>query len=167
MYLSKPIFTIDAEDWNHGLHIDKNGHTSIQSLFWLLQILDRYNVKPIIFMLGLFWYENKIICENIKKDYFVGTHGLYHIRGEKADRQPYAFLGLCGGFYFRVLPYQFVKSQVYKEGQFYCHPHDFDEEHPKLKNPLINWKRHVGLKTSRKKLERLLKEVEFEDPISS
>jgi len=43
----------------------------------------------------------------------------------------------------------------------YFHPHDFDEEHPKLKNPFLNWKRHVGLKGAKKKLEKLLKEVQF------
>ncbi len=160
-----PIFTCDLEDWNHGLHVEKNGHSSIDSLWWLLFKLQDYDTHGIFYMLGAFNKEQPHIGELLKfANHVVKSHGVNHIRGEHADRQPYSWLGFTGGFYFRFFPYWFIKWQILRKGMFYIHPHDLDEEHPKLKNPLLNWKRHVGLKTARAKLERLLKEVKFDDP---
>jgi len=64
----------------------------------------------------------------------------------------------------RFLPYWLWKMFVLIQRQVYVHPHDIMLYHPKLSDPLLNWKRHVGLKTAREKLERLLSEVKFDDP---
>jgi hypothetical protein len=88
-------------------------------------------------------------------------HGIYHDRGEISDRNPYAWLGFTGGFWFRLFPYWFVKWCILRRGECYFHPHDLDENHPKLKHPWFNWKRHVGLKNARRKLERLLSDQDI------
>ena len=166
--MQKPLFTVDLEDFNHGLHIDKGGHTSIPALWWLQYKLNQYNVKAIFYVLQKFSEEQPgMVGALAQEGHRIQSHGYYHIRGEKSDRQPYQFLGFCGGFWFRLLPLWFIKKQIEKEGQFYCHIHDLDEKHPKLSNPIMNWKRHVGLKTARKKLERLLQEVKFESVTST
>lgn len=163
------LFTIDCEDWNHGLHLPKfNGYSSINSLVWLLHKLEENNIKAVIYMLGLFKDEYVTLpLLFIKGSHIVKSHGYYHYNWEEADRKPYSFLGFCGGFYFRLFPYWLIKLMVKLHGQFYIHPHDLDEEHPKLKNPIMNFKRHVGLKTARAKLERLLKEVKWACPEES
>lgn len=163
--VEKPLFTCDLEDWNHALHIPKSGHTSIDEFYYLLEVLDRHKVKAIFYVLKRFTDEVPIIEELlVRRKHVIKSHGINHFRHEEADRKPYAWLGFTGGFYFRALPYWFVKSQVLKTGNFYCHPHDFDQNHPVLSNPFMNWKRHVGLKTVKKKLERLLREIEWRNP---
>lgn len=69
-----------------------------------------------------------------------------------------------GGFFFRSMPYTYVKWAVETSGVFWIHPHDVMENHPRLKNPLLNWKRRIGQKTARAKLERLLSEIEWGKP---
>lgn len=163
--VKKPLFTVDLEDYWHGLHIDQGYHTSLPCIWWLEYKLDQYKVKAIFYVLGRFSDEVPGMVKALKScGHIMRSHGYYHNRSEKADRKPYSWLGFIGGFYFRFLPYWFVKWQVMRKGMFYIHPHDLDEDHPKLKNPWFNWKRHVGLKTARAKLERLLTEVKFDDP---
>lgn len=153
---SKPVFTIDLEDWNDALHIPDEGHSSIKAAEWLFTILDRYGVRAVVYKLEH--------CTFHSTKHVIKSHGKYHRWWEIADRRPYQWLGLTGGFWFRLLPLWFIKIQVKKHGLFYIHPHDLDEEHPKLRNPFLNFKRHIGLKKSRSKLERLLKEVSFCEP---
>lgn len=150
---SKPIFTIDLEDFNDALHIPSNGYSSLYVCEYLVKLLDKHKITAVIYKL-----ENIEVKES---RHIIKTHGKYHRWWENADRRPYQWLGLTGGFWFRLLPYWFVKRQILKHGLFYIHPHDLDLNHPKLSNWLLNWKRHVGLKTVRGKLERLLKEVTF------
>lgn len=151
----KPVFTLDIEEYSDSLHgFEKTTHSSLIVMGWLLPLLEKYNVHPIAYCL-----EGR---EDWIPDYWEKkTHGRYHRWWENADRRPYQWLGFTGGFWFRILPFWFVKKQILKHGMAYFHLHDFDEEHPKLKNPFMNWKRHVGLKGSKKKLENLLKEVKF------
>lgn len=159
---SRPIFTCDLEDYNHGLHIARGLHSSILSVYWLQYKLDQYNVKAIFYVLQAFSDEHPGMVSAIKSDgHTIKTHGLYHYHGEIADRNPYAWLGFTGGFYFRLFPYWLIKWFVIKNNHLYIHPHDLDEDHPRLKNPIMNWKRHAGLKGARKKLERLLKEISW------
>ena len=161
----EPLFTVDVEDWNHALHIPKNGHTSFRSFLWLVGKLKEYKIEAVFYVLQKFEEEFPEIPHFLYLGgHQIYSHGKYHIRGEKSDRQPYAFLGLCGGFWLRVLPYNMLKSQILKEGQLYVHPHDLDEDHPKLSNPVMNWKRHIGLKTARTKLERLMSEIRWASP---
>jgi len=152
----KPIFTIDLENWNDALHIPQGNHSSFDSFYYLLSLLDEYKVRSVIYKLEYIPFESTV--------HVVKTHGKYHRWWEIADRRPYQWLGLTGGFWFRILPLWILKRQIKKHGLIYLHPHDIDENHPKVNNPLINWKRHVGLKGARAKLERLLQEVKFGEP---
>ena len=162
-YLSRPIFEIHLEDWNHALHIDGRGHKS--DIKWILEILKKYNVNPIIYMLGDWADESNAYGNWLTHQYTVKSHGVHHYYDEKADRSPYfnqeGQPGLCGGFYFRFLPLWLIKAEIARTGLFYIHPHDLDEAHPRLSNPFLNWKRHVGLKGAKAKLEKLLQEVKF------
>jgi len=147
------VFTIDVEEWSDALHISNNIHTSCYILGWLQPLLEKHNIHPIAYCL-----EKRI--EWVPYTWEKKTHGRYHRWWENADRRPYQWLGFTGGFWFRILPLWFIRNQVLKHGHFYCHFHDFDEEHPKLNNPLMNWKRHVGLKGAKKKLEALLASID-------
>lgn len=163
--LKKPIFTCDLEDWNDALHISKNGHTSKQAVDWLEKILLRYKVNATFYVLGKFKEEFPEIVHDLEaQGHTMKSHGLFHYRGEIADREPYSIIGFCGGFWMRLFPYWLIKIMVLLYGHLYIHPHDLDEEHPPLRSWLFNWKRHVGLWTARKKLERLLKEIKFGRP---
>ncbi|MBU2576664.1 MAG: polysaccharide deacetylase family protein [Nanoarchaeota archaeon] len=81
------------------------------------------------------------------------------------------FLGniaFCGGGYLRLFPYWYIREgikEIISSGMppiVYLHPREIDVEQPKIKMP---WKRkfktYVGLKTARKKIERLLDEFEW------
>ena len=171
------LFTVDVEDWNHALHIHRGDHTSSNIITdYLLPTLDKYSVKGLFYVLGRFKTENPFVVQMIgEHGHIIGNHGEYHDHNEdpedfwKPYRSPYwdttpMPYPPSGGFFFRAMPYSYVKWAVNKSGVFWLHPHDLDEQHPKIKNQLLNWKRHVGLKGARKKLERLLKEVKFDEP---
>lgn len=160
------IFEIHLEDWNHALHIEGRDHKS--SVSWLLNILEKNGITPEIYVLDDWALENPEFYSGIGFKYKTKSHGKHHYYDEKADRSPYwnreGIPGMCGGFFFRLLPLWFVKKEIERTGIFYIHPHDLDENHPKVKNPWLNWKRHVGIKGARRKLERLLSEVKFAKP---
>lgn len=172
------IFTVDLEDWNHALHQVKRGHNSVDSVNWLIYKLNQCKVKAIFYVLGRFSDEFPGMVDAIKaQGHVMGDHGYSHDHGESQQyprinqyyRSPYwdsepMPWPPSGGFFFRVMPYEYVKWAVKKSGVFWIHPHDLDEKHPKLKNPWLNWKRRVGLKSARRKLERLLSEVKWKDP---
>lgn len=173
-----PIFTVDLEDYNHALHVVKKGHSSIDSVNWLRYKLDQYKIRAIFYVLGRFAEEFPGMVEAIKADgHIIGDHGFFHDHGESQQyprlnryyRSPYWDTEPMpwppsGGFFFRAMPYAYVKWAVEESGVFWVHPHDLDKNHPQIKNPLLNWKRHIGLKQSRLKLERLLQEVKFDVP---
>jgi hypothetical protein len=161
------MFEIHVEDFNHALHISKNGHTSKDALWWLMYKCQEYEIRPTFYILEDFdkeFPEFKKVLE--AAHYEVKSHGVHHYYDEKADRSPYfnqeGQPGACGGFYFRFLPLWIIKKEIARTGLFYIHPHDLDETHPRLSNPLLHWKRHVGLKSAKAKLEKLLQEVTFE-----
>ena len=161
------LFTVDWEDWNDALHIEKGNHSSETAWWWLIFTLQDYEIKGVFY--GLEYLRESPQHETFRKclataGHRLMTHGVWHYWWENADRRPYQWLGLTGGFWFRILPLWFIKRQVKKHGMFYIHPHDLDEQHPKIKNPLLNWKRHVGLKTARAKLKRLLSEIKWSNP---
>ena len=149
------VFTLDIEEWSDALHISNKGHTSYYVLHWLEPLLKKHNIHPIAYCLE--GTENWISDAWERK-----THGRYHRWWENADRRPYQWLGFTGGFWFRFLPYWFVKGQIMKHGMAYFHLHDFDLEHPDTGNFWMNVKRAWGLENARKKLEKLLQEVKFE-----
>jgi polysaccharide deacetylase family protein (PEP-CTERM system associated) len=76
-------------------------------------------------------------------------------------------LPVCGGGYFRLLPYWvtklFITSTLQVESVvMYFHPWEFDPEQPKVKLPLLKRFRHyVGLNNNKKKFIRLLDDFEF------
>ena len=74
-----------------------------------------------------------------------------------------------GGFYFRVLPYFLIRNITQhfnskdKPVIFYFHPWEFDPDHPKPKS--VTWRERLshygGLRGTRKKFERLLRDFSF------
>lgn len=164
-----PIFTIDFEAWNNALHVENRGHSSVYDAIYLVQLLNRHKIKAIFYVLHDFALECGELVDAIRKRHVVKSHGHHHYYDEKADRSPYwnstpMPFPPSGGFFFRLLPLWYIKWAVKKSGIFWIHPHDVDEGHPGVKNPLLNWKRHVGLKNARKKLERLVNDIEWGDP---
>jgi polysaccharide deacetylase family protein (PEP-CTERM system associated) len=81
-----------------------------------------------------------------------------------------------GGGYLRLFPYSLIKvvtARVLGEGRpvvFYVHPREVDPSHPRLPMSVTRYfKSYVNLKTTQKKLERLLTDFEmttFEDFIA-
>ena len=171
--MKKPLFTVDWEDFDSALHKEypyTNNHgLTKEPTEYLLSLLKKHGIKAIFYVLGITKLYNPSPYEMIIKDgHVIKSHGMHHYKYEEADRKPYSWLGFTGGFYFRFLPLWFIKWQVKRRSMFYIHPHDIMQKHPTVwKNKLINFKRQVGLKTARKKLEKLLQEVEFESVTSA
>ena len=169
------VFSVDWEDYNHALHIGGQSRIVEPTLF-ILDLLDKYNVKAIFYILGRAKDENPGLFETIKKrGHKLGWHGQHHDHHEMAFsydyRSPYWDTTPmpwppAGGFFFRFMPYSYVKWATEKSGMFWLHPHDVMENHPKLKSPFLNWKRNIGLKTARAKLDKLISEVSWNDPQS-
>lgn len=164
---SKPIFEIHLEEWHHALHLTpRNSNASEICMNILFPLLEKYEVHPTIYYLsGMI--SGRDMFEFRQRGWKYASHGVHHYYDEKADRSPYFNQeGIpfppSGGFFFRVLPLWYIKWAIKKSGTFWIHPHDLDESHPKVSGAWINFKRHVGIKTAKKKLEKLLKEVRFE-----
>jgi len=72
-----------------------------------------------------------------------------------------------GGGYFRITPLSFLDYHIRYSDYImtYMHPHDFDKNKPLLSDlsPIRKFKSKVGLKSSMKKLEYLIKNHEFLD----
>jgi len=157
------LFTVDWEDWNDALHIEGISLIHEPTIF-LLETLDKYDISATFYVLGKTVEKNPDTYNEIvsRGVHSIKSHGYYHYRYEDADRKPYANMGFTGGFYFRAFPYWFIKREVERSGNFYLHPHDVMLYHPPLKNKILDFKRHVGLKQSRFKLDRLMEEVEWD-----
>lgn len=90
------------------------------------------------------------------KEFPINTHSFY---GKN--------MVFSGGGYFRVMPYNFIKSCTERSEYVmtYFHPRDFDADQPLL--PGLSFARHfksyVGLKKCRSKLEKWLTEFTFID----
>lgn len=82
------------------------------------------------------------------------------------SKQRFSFFG---GFYLRFSPYCFIKQAIQwlnKQGQpavIYLHPWELDPNHPRLKElPLrIKLTHYYNLKSTERKLRRLLRDFEF------
>ncbi|PIP96682.1 MAG: polysaccharide deacetylase family protein [Bdellovibrio sp. CG12_big_fil_rev_8_21_14_0_65_39_13] len=76
-------------------------------------------------------------------------------------------LPVCGGGYFRMIPYGIIKSSLSQTLQkepvvMYFHPWEFDQDQPKIDLPALKKFRHyVGLKQNRQKFQKLLRDFEF------
>ena len=162
-----PIFTVDYEDWNHGLHVHSNGHSCKGVVRdYLLPLLRKHKIKATFYVLGRFKEQDEnLFLEVVRDGHTIASHGYWHDWGEPADRYPYfsdhRVPPISGGFFFRLFPLWVTKAAIKRTGFLFLHPHDLDENHPNLRNPIYHFKRHVGLKTARRKLERLLKDVTF------
>jgi len=187
--MDSAIFTVDVEDWFHAVFPESQWWSKQrrieEPMNYLLDILDKYDVQALFFMLGAVAADHKGLVDTVKsRGHLIGSHGYFHGRneqeGDRSDRlareilgpvkyyrSPYwdstPLPGYCGGFFFRVLPFWFVKSEVSRTGMFYIHPHDLMTKEIHYKDPVMNIKRNIGLKSSRLKLEKLLTEVKFEN----
>ena len=78
--------------------------------------------------------------------------------------RPFIF---SGGGYFRLLPYELIKSFTKKSDYVmsYFHPRDFDHEQPLVPGLSLprRFKSYVGLKKCKPKLERWLNDFDFID----
>lgn len=78
-----------------------------------------------------------------------------------------AQLPVCGGGYFRMLPYVLVKRSLSKERSdqptvLYFHPWEFDPGQPKVGlKGLKKFRHYVGLDKNREKFEKLLEDFSF------
>ena len=83
---------------------------------------------------------------------------MYSILGK-----PFSF----SGGYFRLLPYELIKSFTKRSNYVmsYFHPRDFDYDQPLVPglSTLRKFKSYVGLKNCKKKLERWLNDFDFVD----
>ena len=76
-------------------------------------------------------------------------------------------LPVCGGGYFRMFPYHFIKKGLIssqKKGPtvLYFHPWEFDPKHPRMPlSALKKFRHYIGLNGNRKKFERLLSDFKF------
>ncbi|OGV96275.1 hypothetical protein A2W24_04010 [Microgenomates group bacterium RBG_16_45_19] len=79
-----------------------------------------------------------------------------------------ASLPFSGGAYFRLFPYGFTRFCFRKLNNdqipvvFYIHPWELDPEHPRIKLPRrISLTHYANLKSTKKKLDKLLQEFRF------
>src|SRR3990167_24802 len=180
----KMTFTIDWEPWfsyepysNNWEHWDDQTE---EPTYYLLDLLGRHHIKAIWYCLGWLMAKKPQLSEMIQKEgHLIGWHSKYHNSSEKlyeplplaVDPSLYRAPGFkgqkrlySGGFWFRALPYLLSKRLLERSGIFYIHPYDVMLVHPALYNPIQNFKRQIGLKNVRDKLERLCREIEFSSP---
>jgi polysaccharide deacetylase family protein (PEP-CTERM system associated) len=78
-----------------------------------------------------------------------------------------ANIPVCGGGYFRLLPYALIKSalrQTLNKESFvmYFHPWEFDPDQPKIGlSKFKKFRHYVGLNSNRKKFQNLLNDFNF------
>lgn len=165
----EPIFSYRA----YGSYWEKKDPMIVEPTYYLLDLLKRHQIKAIFYIVG--WLKDKypVLFEKIKNDgHIMGDHTYYHaLVGDQAYQSPFRaprWRGekrlYSGGFWLRAMPYWWIKKEVEKTGVFFIHPHDVLFEHPDCGNVLKTFERRIGLKTSRDKLERLVREIKFEDP---
>ena len=177
---TKPIFTIDWEPWFCYKPCSDNWETwdeqTEEPTYYLLDLLRRHKVKGIWYCLGWLKERRKDLFEEIVKEgHVIGNHTYYHTYDTSEYCKEYLksplfrmpkFKGqkrlYSGGFWFRALPYSISKKLLEQSKCFFIHPHDVMLFHPILDNPIQNFKRQIGLTTVRDKLERLMREVEWE-----
>ena len=83
---SLPTLEIHVEKWNSALHLEDRMHWS--DLGWLMEILKKYNVHPIAYVLEKDRYYYSADLFHLDKEQ-IKSHGEYHYYDEKADRSPY------------------------------------------------------------------------------
>jgi len=138
---------------------------------YLLDLLRRHDIKAIFYCLGWLIDAKKDLFNKIAEDgHIIGDHTYYHeYSGEHDGTKPFRsprWKGekrlYSGGFWFRAMPYSWVKKETEKNGVFFIHPHDILMSHPDCGNKVKTFERRIGLKDSRDKLERLCREVKWD-----
>jgi hypothetical protein len=164
-------FTVDWEVWNSYDHHEKwNDDKYLEEpTFYLLDLLRRHNIKAIFYCVGLLKYSVPYFKNICQDGHTIGDHTYHHKVGShiskdlnvpfRAPRWKNEKRLFSGGFWFRLMPYWWIKREAEKEGIFFIHPHDVLLEHPKC--GIRNFDRNIGLKTSRDKLERLIRELDW------
>jgi hypothetical protein len=160
-------FTVDWEVWNsYDPHYKWDASSYIdEPTHYLLDLLRRHDIKAIFYCVGWLKDNRADLYKSIQADgHVLGDHTYFH-NGRTTfspSREP-RWKGekrlFSGGFWFRLMPYWWIKKEVEKEGIFFIHPHDVLLEHPKC--GLRTFDRNIGLKTSRDKLERLVRELDW------
>lgn len=170
------IFTIDWEPYysfkSYGSFWENNDPLIEEPTYYLLDLLRRHDVKAVFYCVGWLTHHSPLLFSKIKSEgHLIGDHTYYHkmplnqVTPSPLFRAP-RWKGqkrlLSGGFWFRLMPYWWIKKEVEKTGCFFIHPHDVMESHPEC--GIRTFDRRLGLKTSRDKLERLMREVTWENP---
>lgn len=131
---------------------------------WALDILQKHHLKydSSIFVTYHPDYGIQDFPTNITKL----SNGLIVVPMKKSS-----VLGLkmpvCGGGYFRMLPYSIIKHSLMREELheptvLYFHPWEFDPDQPRVGlKGLKKFRHYVGLKNNREKFEKLLKDFHF------
>lgn len=163
-------FTVDWEAINSFDSYEKWDMNIDETTHYLLDLLRRHDIKSIFYCVGWLYDNKQDLVKLIKEDgHIIGDHTYFHstnptirFKEERPFRAP-RWIGekrlFSGGFWFRLMPYWWIKREVEKEGIFFIHPHDVVLEHPNC--GIRTFDRNIGLKTSRDKLERLVREIEW------
>jgi len=170
------IVTIDWEPYYcyrpHSEFWEKNDPLVDEPTEYLLDFLRRHDLKAIFYCLGFLKDKKPDLFQKIKDDgHTIGDHTYYHklererpeglFRAPRWEGEKRLF---SGGFWFRFMPYWWVKREVEKTGILFIHPYDVMLSHPNTGNPIHNFTRQVGLENSRNRMERIVREITFEDP---
>lgn len=189
--VKKALFTVDLEDYYHALTPQRKWEYYEDRIeepsYFLLDILDKYGIKAHWYTLGIVAKQHsELIWHIVARGHKVGSHGYWHEhnceKGSASDistrnaienivgksygfRSPYwdrtKRPGYGGGAYFRILPLWFILREVSRTGTFWIHPHDLDQGQPRIEGS--PWWRYIGLKGARKKLDKLLGGIEWQD----
>jgi len=169
------LFTVDWEPWYsfkpYGKFWEDNDPLVEEPTHYILDLLRRHEIKAIFYCVGWLKHRCPLLFSKIESEgHVIGDHTYYH-RGPgsfepfRAPRWAGEKRLYSGGFFLRAMPYAWLKREVEKTGVFFVHPHDLLWEHPCCGNKLKTFERRIGLKTSRDKLERLCREVVWNEPI--
>jgi hypothetical protein len=171
------VFTVDWEPWYsfkpYGAFWEDNNPMVAEPTHYLLDLLRRHQVRAVFYVVGWLIKERRDLYDKIvEAGHIIGDHTYHHSMDSgrvpgvpfRAPRWQGEKRLYSGGFWLRAMPYWWLKREVERTGIFFIHPHDLLWEHPKCEGRLQNLQRQWGLKTSRDKLERLMREVKFEDP---
>ena len=174
------IFTVDWESWfcyrPYSQFWEETDPLVEEPTMYLLDLLRRHQIKAIWYCLG--WLVNRkpqLFLQIKAEGHVIGDHTYFHEYNFPKEmlenhlfRAP-RFVGqtklYSGGFWFRALPYKIFLPILKQSGIMFIHPHDVLLEHPKTGSVIQDFKRQTGLKTVRDKLERLCREVTFENPV--
>jgi len=136
------------------------GFSIRQDSLWVLEILSEVGIE---YDLSLFPGGHRYggIGMKLPDEPFLIPTEFGEIREYPMSVGSFAFQSFarCGGGYFRLFPYFFIKLLLNYDGykMSYFHPRDFDYEQPRLKMSYKNYfKSYVGIKNAKDKFEKLI-----------